>query len=177
MRKLICAATMGLCTVPVMAAPLGSHLAAARSASADTSARSNNLPALDLESSLSVPGFGKHGNDPNINPVKLGLATIDFNADNPGKGNGTATYSESIDINPNSTKAPTKASADYTIPEGSHQLTAKYAYSGKGFGKGNNPDLKPVTLPGLGTLNADYANGGKGDSLSASLTYTSPAPK
>jgi hypothetical protein len=182
MRKLICATAVGLCTVPVMAAPLGNHaLAHASTASAGRTAASVPdlpLPPTQLETSLAIPGYGKHGNDPNINPINLpGLGSINFDANNPGKGNGTAKYSEEIDIDPSSSKTPTRLSADYTIPEGSHQLTATYRYSSAGVGKGSNPDIKPVTLPGLGTLNADFANGGKGDNLSATLVYTSPKPK
>lgn len=181
MKKLILVTAVGLCTLPAMAAPLGNHMLARSSTASTTPATSAAelpLPPAQLEYSLAVPGFGKNSHDPSIKPVNLpGLGTIDFNVNNPGKGNGTAKYSEQINIDPNSSKTPRRLSADYSVPEGSHQLIAKYSYSGSGFGKGSDPAIKPVTLPGLGTIDRSFDNGGKGNGLTYNVVYTSPKPK
>jgi hypothetical protein len=54
-----------------------------------------------------------------------------------------------------------------TLPpmSGSLQITAA------GFGAASSPSLKPITLPGLGTISATYDNTGKGGTMTLDVSF------
>jgi len=181
MKKLLSGIAVGLCTLPAIAAAashtaLTSEHALAAKAPATSSLPNLPLPPLQAESSLSLAGFGK-GAAPTTKVIALpGLGSITRTNDNPGKGNGQATYTRQLNIDPTSTQTPTNVAADFSVPQ-KGQVAANYTLQGAGFGKASNPALKQVSLPLGGTLTPSYDNQGKGEPLNASLDYLSPAPK
>ena len=183
MKKLLFGAALGLCTVPAMAATVaaGHPLENLIHASGTSTASGSKLPDLPLpplqaESSLTLAGFGK-GAAPTTKVIALpGLGSITRTNDNPGAGNGQATFTRQLNIDPTSTKTPTDVAADFSVPQ-KGQVAANYTLQGAGFGTASNPMLKPVSLPLGGTLTPSYDNPGKGQPLNASLDYLSPAPK
>ncbi len=180
MKKTLIVAAAAFCTLPAMAAPAHPLLGMAHASSASSSPVSSvpdlPLPPLQAESSFTFPGFGK-GATPTVTVITLpGLGTLTNSGSNPGMGNGQATYSQQLNIDPASTKTPTSVAADFSVPQ-KGQLAANYTLMGAGFGTASNPTLKPISLPLGGTLTPTYDNQGKGKSLDASLDYLSPAPK
>ncbi len=183
MKKSLIVVVAGFCALPAMAAPLAtshslSSLSRASTASGSPAASVPDLPLppLQVESSFTLPGFGK-GATPAAKTFNLpGLGTLATSSNNPGMGNGQAVFSQQLNIDPTSTKTLTSVAADFSIPQ-KGQLAADYTLQGAGFGKPSNPVLKPVTLPLYGTLTPSYNNQGKGMPLDASLAYLSPAPK
>lgn len=180
MKKTLIVAAAAFCTLPAMAAPAHPLLGMAHASSASSSPVSSvpdlPLPPLQAESSFTFPGFGK-GATPTVTVITLpGLGTLTNSGSNPGMGNGQATYSQQLNIDPASTKTPTSVAADFSVPQ-KGQLAANYTLMGAGFGTASNPSLKPISLPLGGTLTPTYDNQGKGKSLDASLDYLSPAPK
>jgi len=180
MKKSLIVAAAAFCTLPAMAAPAHTLASMAHASSASSSSASTvpnlPLPPLQAESSLTLAGFGK-GASPTVKVIDLpGLGTITRSNDNPGKGNGTATFSRQLNIDPTSTMTTTAVAADFSIPQ-KGQLAANYSLQGAGFGTASNPALKPISLPLGGTFTPSYDNQGKGKPLDASLDYLSPAPK
>jgi hypothetical protein len=173
MKKIIFAAAVGICTLPVMSAGAASTPLLGNTQSA-------NLPALpllplQLESSLAVPGFGK-GSSPTLPGLNLpGLLTLAPTFTNPGKGNGNAKAGTELDLL--GTSPQTALSADYTVHQNG-QFSANYNFIGSdaGFGAKNHPNPTTTVLPMGGTIVTAYDDEGAGKTLEAGLTYTSPTP-
>lgn len=176
MRKLICIAAIGLCAAPAMAAgttsnlPLLSTLTSGKAATGS----SNPLPPLQLETSLTVPGFGS-ATEPKIDPIRVpGLLSISPAYKNEGQDNGSAKLSNTVTLNPSSDKTPTGLAADLANPQ-KGQVAASLGYHGAGQGKSSHPDPTTQSLPLGGKLTSETDNGGDGKTLDSVLTYTSPA--
>ena len=185
MKKLLLAAAIGLCTAPAMAAGTTAHplLAALKAASANRAATASSvpqlpLPPLSLESSLTVPSFGKQadGTTKTTNLPLIGKLTTYTQNDGKGDSGGQAKVSSQLDIDPSSTKQVTSIATDYTVPQ-KGQISSTVEYKGKGYGKETTLDPKTVTLPLGGTFTRSVNNQGKGGSIDTILNYTSPAPK
>ena len=185
MKKLLLATAIGLCTAPAMAAGTTAHplLAGLKAGSANRAATAGSvpplpLPPLSLESSLTVPSFGKQadGTTKTINLPAIGKLTTYTQNDGKDDTGGQAKVSSQLDIDPSSTKQVTSIASDYTVPQ-KGQVSATYEYKGKGYGKETTLDPKTVTLPLGGSFTRSVNNQGKGGSIDTILSYTSPAPK
>lgn len=183
MRKLICIFGLGLSTLPAMAGSpgAGTHALLGKAAATSSSSEASSLPDLPLPpvrlgSSATVPGYGKATQAKSNTTDLPGLGTLSESSSNPGKGNGNAQYSGQLNIAPQSTQTPTVASANLSEPQAG-QVSVDNKVQGAGFGKSSQSFNKTAKLPLGGTLDESYSNGGKGQSSSADLTYTSPAPK
>ncbi|MDR3415381.1 MAG: hypothetical protein P4L83_04265 [Nevskia sp.] len=54
-------------------------------------------------------------------------------------------------------------------------ISGGFAITTPGFGTAADPTLKPITLPGLGTISATYANTGKGGTMTLDVTFATAA--
>jgi hypothetical protein len=184
MKKLILIATIGgLCTAPAMAAGTAHPLLAGAKAASSSNAAAANipqlpLPPLSLESSLTVPSFGKQadGTTKTINLPAIGKLTTYTQNDGKGDSGGQAKVSSQLDIDPNSTKQVTSLAADYSVPQ-KGQLSSTLEYKGKGYGKETTLDPKTTTGPLGGSFTRSVNNQGKAGSIDTVLNYTTPPPK
>ena len=183
MKKLLLIATLGLCTAPAMAAGTAHPLLAGAKAASSSNAAAANvpqlpLPPLSLESSLTVPSFGKQadGTTRIINLPAIGKLTTYTQNDGKGDSGGQAKVSTQLDIDPDSTRQVTSLAADYSVPQ-KGQLSGTLEYKGKGYGKETTLDPKTTTGPLGGSFTRSVNNQGKDGSIDTVLNYTTPPPK